>query len=97
MNTIMKELRLKDGETIISKEVGNSMVPLIRSRQSVKLTPCTYLQVKKGDIVYCRVHGKHYTHLVKAVNPKRGCLITNANGHENGWTRNIYGKVTKIL
>ena len=48
--------------------------------------------VKKKDIVLCKVKGNHYLHLVKAVGKKR-VLIGNNHGHINGWTKNIYGKV----
>ena len=88
---------LQSGKVIISKEPGNSMLPLIKSRQPVELTPCRCDQAKIDDIVYCKVHGNYYTHLVVATDPKRGCLIANNKGHVNGWTRNVYGKVTKIL
>lgn len=92
-----KEEKLKKGETIISKEPGNSMTPLIKSKQPVELTSIELGNVKKGDIVFCRVKGKYYTHLVKAVNPEKGCLIGNNRGHINGWTKQVFGKVTKIL
>jgi hypothetical protein len=88
---------LRNGETVISREPGNSMLPIIASRQAVKIEPCTWEDVTVGDIVYCRVHGHIYTHLVKAINPKRGCLIGNNHGHNNGWTKTIYGKITEIL
>jgi hypothetical protein len=88
---------LQSGKTIISKEPGNSMLPIIKSREPVDLTPCTVDQVDPGDIVYFKVKGRFYTHIVRAIDSKRGCLIVNAKGHVNGWTRNIYGKVTKIL
>ena len=89
--------KLLAGETIISKEPGNSMTPILKSRQPVKIEPCTWEDVKKGDIVYCKVRGNCYTHLVHGVNKKRGCLIGNNHGHMNGWTKNIYGKVIEIL
>lgn len=88
--------KLQKGETIISKEPGNSMTPLIKSKQPVKIEPATWQDANKGDIVYCKVKGKFYTHLVKAKNEKRGCLIGNNHGHINGWTKNVYGKVVKI-
>jgi hypothetical protein len=93
----IKAKRLLDGETIISKEPGNSMTPLLKSRQPVKLEPTDLTKVKVGDIVFCKVRGNYYTHLVKAKNDKRGCLIGNNHGHINGWTKNIYGKVIEIL
>ena len=47
--------KLMNGETIISKEPGNSMLPLIKSKQPVKLAPITWDKVEVGDIVYCKV------------------------------------------
>jgi len=72
------------------------MVPLIRSRQPVTLEPCTWEDCEKGDMVYCKVKGNMYTHLVKAKNPKRGVLIGNNRGRNNGWTKRVYGKVTAV-
>ena len=92
-----KEEKLLNGETIISKEPGNSMLPIIKSRQPVKLAPATWEQVEIEDIVYCKVSGNYYTHLVKAKNPNKGCLIGNNRGGINGWTKKIFGKVIEIL
>lgn len=88
--------KLLSGESIISKESGNSMTPIIKSKQAVKLVPTTWQETKVGDIVYCKVRGNLYTHLVKAKNDKRGCLIGNNHGNINGWTKNVYGKVIKV-
>ena len=89
--------RLQNGETIISKEPGNSMTPILKSRQPVRIEPCTWEDVKKGDIVYCRVKGNVYTHLCTATNSKKGCLISNNHGRNNGWTKQVFGKVIEIL
>jgi len=89
--------KLLAGETIISKEPGNSMLPLIKSRQPVKIEPATWEDVEVNDIVYCKVKGNCYTHLVKAIDPIKGCLIGNNKGRINGWSKNIYGKVIEIL
>ena len=89
--------KLLAGETIISKEGGNSMLPLIKSKQPVKLEPVTWEEVEVGDIVFTKVRGRLYTHLVKAKNDKKGCLIGNNKGGTNGWTKQIYGKVIEIL
>ena len=86
--------QLLSGVTIISKEPGNSMTPILQSRQPVELTPCTWENVEVGDIVYCRVGRNCFTHLVKAKNEKRGVQIGNNHGHINGWTKNVYGKAT---
>ena len=76
--------KLLAGETIISKEPGNSMTPILQSKQPVELTPTTWENVEVGDIVYCKVRGNFYTHLVKAKNEKRGVQIGNNHGHING-------------
>ena len=89
--------RLEKGETFITSEKGNSMVPLIKSGQDHELSPTTIDEVEVGDIVYCKVKGKFYTHLVKAKDPKKGCQIGNNKGNINGWTKQIYGKVTKVI
>jgi hypothetical protein len=92
-----KAERLQAGETITSREPGNSMVPIIGHRQPVRIAPARWDTVKKGDIVFCKVRGRYYTHLVKATNPRRGCLIGNNQGHTNGWTKSVYGVVVEIL
>lgn len=89
--------KLALGETIISKEPGNSMLPLIKSKQPVKITPATWEEVEVGDVVYCKVKGNYYTHIVSAVDSKKGCQISNNSGYVNGWTKNIFGKVIEIL
>ena len=97
MNRNFKIEKLQAGETIISKEPGNSMTPVLKSRQPVEISPTSWQNVEVGDIVYCKVKGNYYTHLVKAKNEKRGVEIGNNHGYINGWTKNVYGKVTKIL
>lgn len=92
-----KVQRLLSGETFITSEKGNSMTPRISSGQNHKLAPATIESVDVGDIVYCKVNGRYYTHLVKAKNASRGCLIGNNKGGINGWTKNIYGKVIEVL
>lgn len=89
--------RLQAGETFITSEKGNSMTPLIKSGQKHELSPIKIEDVEVGDIVYSKVNGRFYTHLVKAKNEKQGLLIGNNHGNINGWTKSVYGKVTKIL
>jgi len=89
--------KLQAGETIITSEKGNSMVPLIKSGQDHELSPVSIDNVVVGDIVYCKVKGRFYTHLVKAKDPKKGCQIGNNKGNINGWNKQVYGKVTKVL
>ena len=89
--------KLQKGETFVTSEKGNSMVPLIKSGQEHRLEPITWDQCEEGDIVYCKVKGNFYTHLVKAKNSDRGLLIGNNRGGINGWTKNVYGKVIEVL
>lgn len=88
--------RLKTKKSIITKEFGNSMTPLIKSGQLHKLELVELKDIVKGDIVYCKIKGNWYTHIVKSINKKRGYLIGNNHGKINGWTKQIYGKVTEI-
>jgi hypothetical protein len=89
--------KLQNGETIVTSEKGNSMVPLIKSGQEHKLEPTIWQDCNEGDIVYCKVKGNFFTHLVKAKNSEKGLLIGNNKGGINGWTKNVYGKVIEIL
>lgn len=95
--THWKETKLNNGETFITSEKGNSMVPLIKSGQDHVLAPATLESVSIGDIVFCKVSGKYYTHLVKAKDPLKGVQIGNNKGGINGWTKNIFGKVIEVL
>jgi len=101
LNLPHKVLRLLEGKDIErTKEKGNSMEPIIKSGQEHDLTPVSDIeQLKVGDIVYCKVAGKYYTHKVSAIDkPKNRVQISNNHGHVNGWTNisKVYGKVTKI-
>lgn len=89
--------RLQRGESFITSEKGNSMVPLIKSGQDHMLAPATWETVEVGDIAYCKVKGNWYTHLVTAKNDKRGCQISNNSGYVNGWTKAVYGVVTEVI
>lgn len=73
------------------------MVPLIHSGQEHMLAPITLKDVEVGDIVYCKVKGNFYTHLVKAKNEQKGLLIGNNRGGVNGWTKAVFGKVIEVL
>ena len=97
MNTVKEMMvkRLQSGETIRGyKEGGNSMVPLIYSRQPVDIRPVDK-ELEKGDIVFCRIGQKYYLHLISALDGDR-VQISNNHGRVNGWTKreNIYGLVS---
>ena len=90
--------KLMNGETIISKEPGNSMTPIIKSRQPVRLEPIkNWEDCEVDDIVYCSVRGNVFTHIVKGKNDKKGLLIGNNHGHINGWTKKVFGRLIEVL
>lgn len=93
MRRNFKVEKLEQGETIISREPGNSMVPLIYSREPVILEPVKdWSGFKKGDIAYVKIHGNYYTHLVYGVDSEKGLLIGNNHGYVQGWSKKVYAK-----
>jgi hypothetical protein len=69
----------------------------IESGQLCTVAPVDTTTLKVGDIVLCRVSGKEYLHLVKAIQGTR-FQIGNNKGNINGWVRpnSIFGKLTKV-
>ena len=89
--------RLRDGETVQFRPRGHSMKGKIESWQLCTVEPVDPAAVKVGDIVLCKVNGKQYLHLVKAIQGKR-IQIGNNRGRINGWVgeNSIFGKCTRI-
>lgn len=88
--------KLAKGESFITSAKGNSMNPLIKSGQEFRLVPAKWEDVKVDDIVFCKVNGNFYYHLVKAKDDNKGCQIGNYKGFINGWTKQIFGKIEII-
>ena len=91
---------LKKGETCKLIGIGNSMTPILKSKQPVIVVPVTpNTELKKKDIVFCKVNGRYYLHLIHAIRNNKTFLIGNNHGHMNGWTSrsNIFGVVKEIL
>ena len=91
---------LKNGE--VSKVVGfgQSMTPILKSGQPVICKPVTEdTDLKKNDIVLCKVKGKYYLHKISAIKNGVSYQISNNHGHVNGTIgkNNIYGLVAEIL
>ncbi|AEO93357.1 repressor protein [Bacillus phage G] len=90
---------LQEGKTIERyKEAGNSMLPILKSKQPVTLEPVTIdIVLKENDIVFCRVKGNYYTHKITGIRNNQ-YQISNNRGFVNGWISRdkIFGKVTKI-
>ncbi len=88
------------GETCLLTGYGQSMTPRLKSGQSVIVQPVREDTIlKKRDIVFCKVNGSYYLHLISAIKNKNSYQISNNHGHVNGTINrsNIFGKVIKIL
>jgi hypothetical protein len=68
---------------------------LIKSGQDHELTPTSWENCEVNDIVFCKVKGRYYTHLVTAKDIQKGLQISNNKGNINGWTKSVFGNVTK--
>jgi hypothetical protein len=88
--------KLQAGQTVQFRPRGHSMNGKIESGQLCTVAPVTD-ELKAGDIVLCKVNGKQYLHLIKAVQGGR-YQIGNNRGRVNGWvSRNgIYGKCVRV-
>lgn len=91
---------LKKGEQVSFRPKGNSMLPRIESGDLVTVSP-DISDIKEEDILFCKVKGKYYVHLLKAIKTegdKKVYLIGNNKGGTNGWiTKNgIFGKVIEV-
>ncbi len=77
------------------KAFGNSMLPIIESGSLLTFEVKDEYEV--GDIVFCKVKGRHIeAHKITKKDNNKGYMIANNKGHENGWTKTIFGYVTEI-
>lgn len=86
---------LQKGKAVIIKPTGNSMKGKVESGSKVTVEPIELDKLEIDDIVLCKVKGRQYLHLIKAIDKGR-FLIGNNRGRTNGWTRTIYGKAVEI-
>jgi len=101
-NFVLKMLEEK-GEAVW-KPKGHSMTPKIDSGDQVKVRNCSPLVYRVGDIVYAKVRGNYYLHLLTAIDTSAGhgylsrFQISNNYGHVNGWTdaKNMFGICVQI-
>ena len=86
---------LNQGNEANFKVFGNSMPPKIKSKSVLTFKQTNDYQV--GDAVFCRVKGNPIdAHLITQIDGKGRYLISNNHGHDNGWTKTIYGRVIKV-
>lgn len=86
--------KLNKSEEVEFNPRGNSMTPKIKSGQLVKIKKIDEEEkenLKKGDIVFCKVKGNYYLHLITSIG-KGKVQIGNNHGKINGWTdlKNVY-------
>src|SRR5688572_27046684 len=89
--------RLRKGETVSFRPRGNSMAGKIESGQLCTVAPVEPAVLRVGDIVLCKVNGREYLHLVKAIQGTR-FQIGNNRGRVNGWVgaNAIFGRCVKV-
>ena len=91
---------LKNGEECIVVGFGQSMTPILKSGQPVRVVPIDdSINLNKNDIVFVKISGHYYLHKISAIKNGVSYQISNNYGHINCLvSRNsIYGKVVEIL
>lgn len=88
--------QLKEGETVQFRPRGHSMKGKVKSGQLVTVEPLRNRELKKGDIVLCKVRAYQYLHLIKAIRGNQYQIGNNIGGI-NGWISSnaIFGICTK--
>lgn len=96
-NFVLKTL-LEKGE-VTFKPHGNSMTGKIDSGDQVIVKNVPLYAIRVGDIVYAKVKGNYYLHLLSAIDYNNyRYQISNNHGHVNGWVgpNNIYGLCVQV-
>ncbi len=96
---------LSSGREILIRCSGNSLSPLIRYGELVRIEPMADPERQKavqvGDIVAALMpEGKLYCHIVQSISEgenDRNYTIINNRGFVNGVTSRIFGRITEVL
>jgi hypothetical protein len=78
--------RLKEGEIVLFRPRGNSMRGKIESGQLCTVEPVDPASLEVGDIVLCKVNGREYLHLIKAI---QGARIQIGNTGGGRWREDV--------
>lgn len=73
------------------KVFGNSMTPILFTGSLLTFEKREEYEI--GDIVFCKIRGRFIDAHLITKKSNQGYMIANNHGHENGWTKTIYGKV----
>src|SRR5947209_14338672 len=89
--------KLKAGETVSFRPRGHSMKGKIDSGRLCTVAPVEAAALRVGDVVLCKVRGREYLHLVKAIQGQR-FQIGNNRGHINAWVTAgaIFGRCVRV-
>jgi hypothetical protein len=89
--------KLRAGEAVSFRPRGHSMSGKIESGQLCTVEPVDPAIVRVNDIVLCKVNGREYLHLVKAIQGQR-FQIGNNRGRINGWVAAsmIFGRCVRV-
>lgn len=73
------------------------MTGKVESGNLCTVEPIDASLLRVGDIVLCKVNGREYLHLIKAISGEQ-FQIGNNRGRINGWVRanSIYGKCVRV-
>ena len=76
---------------------GNSMQPLIKSKEAIHLKKVLPEQLRVGDAVFCRINKNLQVHKITAIDKER-YQISNNKGFINGWvgSKSIFGLAVQI-
>lgn len=86
---------LAAGQDHTMRVFGNSMTPIIKSKSKLTFRATNDYQI--GDVVFCKVKGRHIdAHKITKIDAQGRFMISNNKGHENGWTTTIYGRVIAV-
>jgi hypothetical protein len=85
---------LEQGGFGTMKCFGNSMTPILKNATiNIYRKQDNY---NIGDIVFAKVNGRWIdAHLITKKDEDGRYMISNNHGHDNGWTKQVYGKVIK--
>jgi hypothetical protein len=89
--------QLRAGQPVSFRPRGHSMSGKIESGQLCTVEPVDASNLKVGDVVLCKVNGREYLHLIKAVQGPR-FQIGNNRGRINGWVsaNAVFGRCVKV-
>ena len=76
--------RLRQGQVVTLRPHGRSMVGRVNDGNLVTVEPLGERELRAGNILLVRLHGREYLHLVNPIQGGRS-LIGNTRGGINGW------------